>query len=50
VPKEYLAQYGIETEAVLVGLLDHIAVWHPADFDRRLAGAEEVVRRMEHLL
>jgi len=50
VPKEYLAQYGIETEAVLVGLLDHIEVWNPVDFDRRLAAAEEIARKMEHRL
>lgn len=50
VPREYLTQYGIETEAVLVGLLDYIEVWNPTDFDRRLSGAEEVVRKMEHFL
>ncbi len=50
IPADYLAKYGIEKEAVLVGLLDHIEVWNPTDFDRRLSGAEETVRKMEHLL
>jgi len=50
IPKEYLAQFGIDHEAALVGLLDHIEVWNPESFEQRLSGAEEIARKMEQLL
>ena len=50
VPRTFLAAYGIENEGLLVGALDYIEVWKPEDFDRHLEGAEEAVRKMEHLL
>jgi MraZ protein len=50
IPKDYLGDYGIEGEALLVGALDYIEVWMPEDFDRHLKDAEEVVRKMDTLL
>jgi DNA-binding transcriptional regulator/RsmH inhibitor MraZ len=50
IPKDYLAEYGIDKEAALVGLFDRVEVWNPTDFDKRLTGAVETVRKMQHLL
>ncbi len=50
IPKEYLSEYGIDKEAALVGLFDRVEVWNPTDFDKRLTGAVETVRKMQHLL
>jgi len=50
VPRAFLAAYEIDNECLVVGALDHIEVWKPEDFDRHLEGAEEAVRKMEHLL
>lgn len=49
-PKAFLADYGIEGEALLVGALDHIEVWDPDRFESQIGDADDALREMEHLL
>ena len=49
-PREFLTDYGIDQEALLVGALDYIEVWQPERFRTGLAQAPEALREMENLL
>jgi len=49
-PKPFMADYGIEDEALLVGALDHIEVWNPKAFDDQIENVDDALREMEHLL
>ena len=47
-PKSFLGDYGIEV--LLVGALDHIELWNPADFDTQISDVDDALREVEHLL
>ncbi len=49
-PKPFLADYGIEGEALLVGALDHIEVWNPESFANQVEDVGDALKEMEHLL
>ncbi len=49
-PKDFLSDYGIKNEVLLVGALDRIEVWNPKAFESQIKDAKEALKKLEHLL
>jgi MraZ protein len=50
IPRDFLADYGIEREVLLVGTLESIEVWNPQAYESQMKGAGEALGEIEHLL
>lgn len=49
-PRDFLSDYGIENEVLLVGALDRIEVWNPTAFESQIKDAKSALKKLEHLL
>lgn len=49
-PKDFLESLGAPAELVLVGALDRIELWNPADFEGELQNVDAALRQVERLL
>ena len=47
---ELAGGYRWRDEVLLVGALDHIELWNPADFDTQISDVDDALREVEHLL
>ncbi len=50
IPRDFMSDYGMDKEVLLVGALDYIEVWNPKEFETHLKEAPEALDELEHLL